>query len=130
MLFQVDLNGHLAALFIGHVLDSAHGFRSAYVRPRRSVMVTELLRRKLIFVSLGRTAGLPRVVRTAPVPAAPPAPAPIAAPFPPPAAAPIIVPRTAPAPILAASLPFDSGPDLVKLSVDISTCCPSDVFRR
>jgi len=26
MLLQVDLNGHLAALVIGHVLDSGHGF--------------------------------------------------------------------------------------------------------
>src|SRR5262249_27876311 len=54
----------------------------------------------------------------------------MAAPFPPPAIAPMIAPRAAPPPILAASLPFDSGPILVKLSVDISTRCPSEVLNR
>jgi hypothetical protein len=42
MLGQVDLNGHLAALLIGQVLDSGHGFvflpamASANATPRRS----------------------------------------------------------------------------------------------
>src|SRR5260370_8505665 len=95
-------------------------------RLRRSVTVTELLMRKLILVSLGRVADLPRVANTVPVPAAPPTPAPIAAPFPPPATAPMIAPRAAPPPILAASEAFDSGPILLKLSVDISPSCPSE----
>ena len=42
----------------------------------------------------------------------------------------MIAPRAAPPPILAASVPFDSGPILVKLSVEISTCCPSEVVNR
>lgn len=29
MLCQVDLNGHLAALVVGHILDSGHGFASS-----------------------------------------------------------------------------------------------------
>src|SRR6266566_6727980 len=74
-------------------------FDKNYYRRRFSVMVTGLFNRKLILVSLGSTAALPRVVITAPVPAAPPAPAPMAAPFPPPAIAPIIAPSAAPPPI-------------------------------
>src|SRR5260370_3203105 len=105
-------------------------YAGAQDRLRRWVTVTELLMRKLILVSLGRVADLPRVAITAPVPAAPPTPAPIAAPFPPPATAPMIAPRAAPPPILAASAPFDSGPILVKLSVGFSTCLPCERLKR
>ena len=81
-------------------------FRS---QSRRSVIVTGSCTWKLTRVSTGISAALPRVSNTSPAPTAPPAPAPIAAPFPPPAMAPITAPMAAPAPILAASVPAESG---------------------
>jgi len=62
MLCQVDLNGHLAALIIGHVLDSGHGFvflQAGRRRIRHLVVGAPILRRlgDFVIVVPGFTAG-------------------------------------------------------------------------
>jgi len=67
------------------------------------MIVTGCDSRKLILVSAGSTTGLPRVAKTVPAPAAPPAPAPVAAPLPPPKMAPSAAPIPAPTATFVAS---------------------------
>ncbi|PYT27896.1 MAG: hypothetical protein DMG58_19400 [Acidobacteria bacterium] len=90
-------------------------------------MVTEFRSLKLMCVSAGSAAGLPRVSMTSPAPAAPPAAAPMPAPLPPPAMAPIAAPMAATAPILAASCPVDDSPRFSNVSVSIGIRWPSEV---